>query len=157
MSESQLAASLKELGWRPETLARKLVEHAAFHGRRERIHEKTPYKWIRGERPRPPWPELIAALLSAELARPISPLTLGWPPSGNNDQQPLLRADSGLALPWTAEGAARAMRAVTEADPMDRRVFITVMGAAMSAPAHQWLLADPVPHPTRSGKCRLPA
>lgn len=37
---------------------------------------------------------------------------------------------------------------------MDRRSFLTVMGAAMSAPAHQWLLAEPVPYLTRSGKSR---
>lgn len=154
MSESQLAASLEDLGWRPETLAHKLVEYAALHGRRDHLHEKTPYKWLAGHRPRPPWPQLIAALLSAELARPISPSTLGWPPTGKNDQQPLLPAHSGLALPWTVEGAVHAMRAVTEADPMDRRVFLTVMGAAMSAPAHEWLLAAPVPHLTRSGKSR---
>ncbi|MFR9753858.1 hypothetical protein ACL02S_22855 [Nocardia sp. 004] len=154
MNNSLLATSLKELGWRAETLARKLNEHAALQGCRAHVHEKTPYKWLRGERPRPPWPELISALLSAELARPISPSALGWPPSGQNEQQPLLPADSGLQLPWTAEGAARAMRAVTEADPMDRRIFLTMMGAAMSAPAHQWLLADPAPHLTRLGKSR---
>ncbi len=155
MSNLRLAATLKELGWRPETLARKLIEHAVLHGHRElHVHEKTPYKWIRGERPRSPWPELIATLLTSELDRPISPDILGWPVVGGDDQQPLLPADSGLQLPWTAEGAARAMRAVTEADPMDRRSFLTVMGAAMSAPAHQWLLADPVPHLTRLGKSR---
>ncbi|WP_330256911.1 tetratricopeptide repeat protein [Nocardia sp. NBC_00565] len=154
MSESQLAASLGELGWRPETLAHRLVEYAALHGRRDHLHEKTPYKWLNGHRPRPPWPELIAALLTAELSKPISPTTLGWPPVGKNDQQPLLRADNGLQLPWTAEGATRAMRAVTEADPMERRIFLTAMGAAMSAPAHQWLLADPIPHLTRTGKSR---
>lgn len=37
---------------------------------------------------------------------------------------------------------------------MDRRVFLTVMGTAMSAPAHEWLIAPPVPHLTRTGKSR---
>ncbi|WP_156370569.1 hypothetical protein [Nocardia arizonensis] len=46
------------------------------------------------------------------------------------------------------------MRAVTEADPMDRRVFLTAMGTAMSAPAHQWLLAEPVPPLTWTGRIR---
>ncbi|WP_405132946.1 tetratricopeptide repeat protein [Nocardia sp. NBC_01388] len=155
MNNPQLAASLRELGWSPETLARRLIDHAALNGHCElRVHEKTPYKWIRGKRPRAPWPELIATLLAAELDRPLSPETLGWPAARGDDQPPLLPADSGLQLPWTAEGAARAMRAVTEADPMDRRSFLTVMGAAMSAPAHQWLLAEPVPYLTRSGKSR---
>ncbi|MGN2638999.1 tetratricopeptide repeat protein [Nocardia takedensis] len=154
MNRSPLAAPLAQLGWRPETLARKLIEFAALNGRREYLHAKTPYKWLLGHRPRPPWPALIAALLTAELARPVSPTDLGWAPTGDNGDASLLPAHAGLQLPWTAEGAARAMRAVTEADPMDRRVFLTAMGAAMSAPAHQWLLAEPIPPLTRTGRTR---
>ncbi|WP_158682389.1 hypothetical protein [Nocardia cyriacigeorgica] len=135
---AQLATLLSELGWRPETFARKLSEHAQLHGRRASVHPKTPYKWLAGARPRAPWPDLAAALLTAELARPITPADLGWnaAPTG-----PLLPADSGLDGPWTAEGALRAIAAVTEADPMQRRLFLTLMGTAITAPAHQWLLA----------------
>lgn len=154
MTESQLATSLDDLGWTPETLARKLIEFSSLHGQRQYVNEKTPYKWLKGHKPRSPWPQLIAALLSAELSRPVTPETLGWPTSGKADQKPLVPAYSGLALPWTFEGAVHAMRAVTEADPMDRRVFLTVMGAALSAPAHEWLIAAPIPHLSRTGKSR---
>ncbi|MGW4370299.1 hypothetical protein ACWEKT_32105 [Nocardia takedensis] len=154
MTESLLATSLADLGWTPESLARRLIEFASLHGQRQYVNEKTPYKWLKGHRPRAPWPQLIAALLSAELARPISPESLGWPVTGATGQQPLLPAHSGLALPWTFDGAVHAMRAVTEADPMERRIFLTAMGAAMSAPAHEWLIAAPIPYLTRTGKSR---
>ncbi|MGH3931962.1 MAG: hypothetical protein ACRDTF_18530 [Pseudonocardiaceae bacterium] len=43
-----LAAVLTELGWKPETLARRLSSLAALHGRAEQVHAKTPYKWLHG-------------------------------------------------------------------------------------------------------------
>lgn len=143
MSGAQLAQLLNELGWRPETLAAKLTAQAALHGRRDRIHPKTPYRWLEGRTPRAPFPELVAALLTAELARPITPQTLGWPAPPPGALEHLLPADSGIGGPWTGQGALRAVHAVTEGDPMQRRLFLTLMGAAMTAPAHQWLLAAP--------------
>ena len=44
---SPLATTLAELGWKPEVLARRLNDVAALHGRCERVHAKTPYKWLR--------------------------------------------------------------------------------------------------------------
>ncbi|MBF6289985.1 hypothetical protein [Nocardia cyriacigeorgica] len=149
---AQLATLLSELGWRPETLARKLSEYAQLHGRRERVHPKTPYKWLAGALPRAPWPDLAAALLTAELTRPVTPADLGWntAPTG-----PPLPADSGLDGPWTSEGALRAIAAVTEADPMQRRLLLTLMGTAITAPAHQWLLASEVSDLTHTSGTRI--
>lgn len=76
-STSALAAVLTELGWKPEVLARRLNNFAALHGRGEQVHAKTPYKWLRGDRPRSPWPTLIAALLTGELGRPLTTADLG--------------------------------------------------------------------------------
>ncbi|MGH4025711.1 MAG: hypothetical protein ACRDRV_14140, partial [Pseudonocardiaceae bacterium] len=67
-----VAAVLTELGWKPETLARRLNSFAALQGRTERVHTKTPYKWLRGDRPRAPWPALVAALLTDEFGRPVT-------------------------------------------------------------------------------------
>lgn len=67
----------------------------------------------------------------------------------------MLPADSGLTGPWTAAGALRAIHAVTEADPMQRRLFLTLMGTAMTGPAHQWLLAAPVADLTGSTGTRV--
>ncbi|MGH3866785.1 MAG: hypothetical protein ACRDQ4_11725 [Pseudonocardiaceae bacterium] len=137
-STSVFTAMLTELGWKPGVLARKLNNVAALHGRPERIHAKTPYKWLRGDQPRSPWPALMAALLTDELGRPITTAELGW--DGGIEA---VSAISGLMLPWTAAGSLRAVRAVTDAGSMDRRILLTMLGAAACAPAHEWLIAHP--------------
>src|ERR1700716_1943043 len=93
-----LAELLAELGWRPEPLARRLNALATAHGRPERLHEKTPYKWLRGERPRTPWPGLVAALLTEGLGREVTAAVLGWP----GEVLECVPASTGLVLPWTA-------------------------------------------------------
>ena len=50
-STRPLAVVLAELGWKPEVLARQLNSFAALQGRVERMHAKTPYNWLRGDRP----------------------------------------------------------------------------------------------------------
>jgi hypothetical protein len=44
-------------------------------------------------------------------------------------------ANTGLALPWTAEGAIHATAEVREKTGMDRRVFIALSGSALTEPA----------------------
>ncbi|MGH3889238.1 MAG: tetratricopeptide repeat protein [Pseudonocardiaceae bacterium] len=137
ISTGTLAVVLTELGWKPAVLARRLNSFAAVHGRGERVHAKTPYKWLRGDRPRSPWPALTAALLTDELGRPITAADLGW----DGADVEAVPAISGLVLPWTAAGSLHAVRAVTDAGSMDRRILLTLLGAAACAPAHEWLLA----------------
>ncbi|MBV9139389.1 MAG: hypothetical protein JO115_00430 [Pseudonocardiales bacterium] len=145
-SPNALTGVLTELGWKPEALARRLNNFAALHGRCERMHPKTPYKWLHGDRPRSPWPALLAALLSEELGRPITTADLGW----GGDQVEAVSAISGLILPWTAAGSLRAIRVVTDAGSMDRRILLTLMGTGVSAPAHEWLIARPEADAARS-------
>ena len=92
---SPLVVVLTELGWKPETLARRLNSFAAVQGRGERMHLKTPYKWLRGDQPRSPWPALAAALLSDELRRLVTPVDLGW----TEETIEAVSAISGLMLP----------------------------------------------------------
>jgi len=136
---SPLATTLAELGWKPEVLARRLNDVAALHGRCERVHAKTPYKWLRGDRPRSPWPALVAAVLTDELGRPTTPADLGWLDGGVE----CVSAISGLVLPWTVAGSLHAVRVVTDAGSMERRILLTLLGAAACAPAHEWLIARP--------------
>jgi len=136
---SPLATVLGELGWKPEVLARRLNSLAALHGRAERVHVKTPYKWLRGDRPRPPWPALAAALVADELGRTITAAELGW----DGDDSEAVSAVSGLVLPWTAAGSLRAVRVVSDAGSMERRILLTLLGAAACMPAHEWLIARP--------------
>ncbi|MBV9139391.1 MAG: hypothetical protein JO115_00440 [Pseudonocardiales bacterium] len=145
-SPNALTGVLTELGWKPEALARRLNNFAALHGRVEQMHPKTPYKWLHGDRPRSPWPVLVAALLSEELGRPITTADLGW----GGDQVEAVSAISELILPWTAAGSLRAVRVVADAMSMERRILLTLLGTGMCAPAHEWLIARPEADAARS-------
>jgi len=138
-STGGLVGVLTELGWTPEALARRLNNLAVVQGRAERLHTKTPYKWLHGTQPRSPWPAPAAALVTDELGRSISVAELGW----DTDADAAVPAISGLVLPWTVAGSLHALRVVTQAGCMDRRILLTLLGAAGCAPAHEWLLARP--------------
>jgi len=130
---------LAEAGWQPEQLARRLNECAERHGRAERLHLKTPYKWKKGEVPRSPWPSLTVALLSEQLQRTVSLDELGWPDDGF-DAAP---ASAGLELPWTPAGALQAAMVVNEPETMThRRMFLALLGSALTSPAHEWIIAQ---------------
>ncbi|MBN1171232.1 MAG: hypothetical protein JXA67_03580 [Micromonosporaceae bacterium] len=147
-----LGAMLDALGWSCEHLARQLNEYAGSCGLRSRVHAKTPYKWVRGAQPASPWPALTATLLTRELGRPVLPADLGW----SSDPTLAVPAAVGLDVPWDAGGALRALWAVADAGPMDRRVFLLMLGAATTEPAHEWLLAHQAGSLTRHTGSPLP-
>ena len=147
-----LGVLLQELGWRPEHLARQLNDFAAAQGRPERVHLKTPYKWLAGDLPRSPWPALIPALLTGELHRPVTCVELGWPEQSLH----LVPACAGLILPWSAAGGLQATQIVTDAVPMQRRMFLTLFGTAMTSPAHEWLIAAQVGDSGHTSGTHLP-
>lgn len=149
---SMLAGVLTELGWTPAVLARRLNCFAALHGRGERVHAKTPYKWLRGDRPRSPWPALAAALLTGELGSLVTTADLGW----DGADVEAVSAVSGLVLPWTVAGSLQAAQVVTDAGSVDRRILLTLLGAAACAPAHEWLIARPDVGVARSFGLPLP-
>lgn len=141
-----LAELLAELGWCPEDLAYRLNTFARAHGQPDRLNAKTPYKWRdEGDHPRRPWPTLVAAVLSEETGRSVTPEDLGW-----RAQPDLVLADHGLAEPWTTEGALQAMRSLTQAGQMRRRRFLVLMGGATTAGPLKWLVAPQVQHAVRS-------
>lgn len=131
-STSTLAAVLTELGWKPAVLARRLNSVAALHGRSERVHAKTPYKWLRDDRPRSPWPALTAALVSEELGRPITTADLG---RGDDDIE-AVSAISELVLPWTAAGSLHAVRVVPDAGGLAHPARRCRSGSSTRHPRH---------------------
>lgn len=148
-----IATLMGEANLRPEQLARLVNTYAERAGEPSRVDPKTPYKWRTGKTPHQPWPQLVAAVLSDVLRRTITPATLGWP-----DTVPAYPASSGLILPWTRDGALSAAHAVTEESPsMLRRMFLTVTGTALTAPALEWLVARPVGDSSARAGRRLPA
>jgi len=138
-SAQGLAQLLADVGWRPEQFAKQLSGYAEGHGHIVRLHPKTPYKWLAGKIPRRPWPTLATALLSDRLGRLVTPADLGWP----DTPQEAVPASTALLLPWTAAGGLQAATTVTDAGIMHRRLFLTLTGAALTAPAHEWLIAHP--------------
>lgn len=116
---SSLRAVLHRVGMSPERFARRLNAEASELGLAQRIDPKTPYKWFRGSMPRSPWPTLASAVLSAELGQAVSVEAFGW--STASSAILTVSANSGLLLPWTAEGALLAATEVTEIGTMDRR------------------------------------
>ncbi len=136
-----LRAFVQRAGLSPEQFARRLNKYATELALPNRVDPKTPYKWFRGTVPRQPWPPLIAAVLSAELATDVRVEDLGWKPSDRGVAY--VSANAGLLLPWTAEGAVSAATEVMEPDAMNRRVFLQLVGGALTEPALEWLIARP--------------
>ncbi len=132
---------LRRAQWTPETFARKLTALAREVGRGDSLDVKTPYKWLRGGRPRSPWPDLAAALFSRELGEDVCPGDLGW---RSDESVAVAPAGTGLVVPWTAQGTLDTAREVLENNLMDRRTFLLLVGAALTSPAHEWLIARPV-------------
>ncbi len=137
----ELRAFVQRAGLTPEQFARRLNMYAAGLGLPNRLDPKTPYKWFRGSVPREPWPALAAAVLGTELATDVRPADLGWTATGRGVE--CVPANIGLLLPWTASGAVTAITEVAEPDAMKRRVFLQLVGGALTEPALEWLLARP--------------
>lgn len=104
-------------------------------------------RWVdRGDRPLPEALVRLRQVLGDRLGRPLQPADLGFgdPVAADPDQL--------LLLPWTAAGGLQAARLLADADGMERRRFLTtLLGAAVTAPAHEWLLARAVGDTASSG------
>jgi tetratricopeptide (TPR) repeat protein len=122
----------------PERFARLLNRSAAELGLVARIDPKAPYKWLRGAHPREPWPGLAAELLSAQLGCRVGVEELGWRVSPGSVRY--VPADCGLEAPWTPAGALAVGAEVVEGSAMDRRIFLTLTGSALTQPALEWLV-----------------
>lgn len=148
-----LGELLTTLGLRVGQFARRLNSMAEALGRPERLHAKTPYKWIHGEVPRSPWRSLTALFLAQELGRPVTVADLGWPP----DDLECAPATDGLQTTWTRAGTLQAVQAVADAGYMDRRSFLLLAGASLTSPAHEWLLAHPAAQLEQAAGAAVPA
>lgn len=152
MPDAPLKELLATIGMNGERLAGRVNALAETLRLPQRVHPKTPYKWIQGQTPKPPLRSLVVQVLSQELGRTITVEEMGWPP----DEPDTVPAAAGLQTPWTAAGTLRALRAVTHAGLMDRRHFMMLMGTALTAPAHEWLIAHPAQAAARAAGSKVP-
>ncbi|MGH3568395.1 MAG: hypothetical protein ACRDRH_20675 [Pseudonocardia sp.] len=129
-----LGKLLTELGWSPSRLVLAVngVLGPGYVGR------STVSEWLHHDRlPRHPLPTVVAHLISDTLDRDVSIDEL-W--SGRAQPTELwVPADTGLHLPWTAAGTVEMLddwlRNTGGSIRVDRRSFLTISGAALTAPA----------------------
>ena len=150
----QLRAAMDEAGCSHSRLARSVVEFAAqAKGIRGLKYDHTSVlRWLEGEQPRHPGPELIAEVLSVRLARVVTPAELGMPAVPH-------RVSLGLDLPVTWPEGIAAVTALWRAD-VERRQFLSDAGFATAAYASagmRWLTLPPVGAPAVLGKRRIGA
>jgi tetratricopeptide (TPR) repeat protein len=137
-----LVGHLARAGWSAENLGHHVNRLAASLRLADRVHVKSPRRWIDAvpprtvpSVPRDPWPGLVCAALSRRLHEPVSLADLGWERSAG---AVLVPADDGV----TYAGALVALRELVEVDGVDRRHFLLVTGGALTTFAHDWLF-DP--------------
>ena len=143
----RLRSLLDEAAMSNKGLARRVVDLAATRGLTGvRCDHTSVLRWLAGEQPRPPVPELAAEVLSNALGRKVSETELGMTPSN-------LPGDLGLQLPtgWTETIATST--ALWRADVQRRRFLVNAVftSAALPASALRWLTSPPADAPSASG------
>jgi hypothetical protein len=69
---------------------------------------------------------------------------------GRGDAASPLLVGTGFSAPWTVDGTLVTAHEVSEVSPVDRRSFLLLTGAALTTPAHEWLIARPLDDVSRS-------
>jgi len=134
-----LRTLLAELGWSPSRLT-EAVNVLLGPGY---VARSTVSEWLHLDRvPRDPLPTVVAHLISDARDQEVSVARL-W--SGRAQPAEFwVPADSGLHLPWTAEGTVEVLddwlRHTGGSSGMDRRFFLAVSGGTLTGPA--WAYVD---------------
>ncbi|MEW1548312.1 sporulation protein [Streptomyces tsukubensis] len=104
-------------------------------------------RWVKGEQPRPPAPELIAAVLAEPLGRPVSTRDIGMAPGAS---------DTALGLEFPRDPDQVLDTAASFWSTVHRRTLLTTPFAigAFTGPALRWLAtpADPTPPQRSTGR-----
>ena len=120
----RLRALLDEAGMSNKGLARRVVDLAAAQGvANVRCDHTSVLRWLAGEQPRPPVPELAATVLSDALGRQVAETELGMTPSD-------LPADLGLRLPTRWTDTVAISTALWRADVQRRRFLVNAVFAS---------------------------
>ncbi|MFC5188134.1 hypothetical protein [Actinomadura harenae] len=95
---------MDRLKWTPRDLAHAINAWLESRGRiSDRIHPTTPYHWIaKGFCPYPPYPQIVAEVLSTKLGRVVSPADI-WPARQGLDRHRPASAIAALAASWDVD------------------------------------------------------
>ncbi|MBV1938807.1 hypothetical protein KUF83_19925 [Streptomyces sp. BV286] len=149
-----LAAALRDAGCSYAALALRVNELGRRQGAESSYDKASVTRWLNGQQPRGNTPELLAAVLSERLGRPVSPTDLGFLPE---PQRPV----AGRALVYR-EDLADTLHTLAELGSTDvsrRSLLGTVpfVAAALTNPQREWLLwlvenpGTPRPAPVADG------
>jgi len=147
----RLRALMDEARMSNKGLARRVVDLAKARGV-VKVHcdHTSVLRWLAGEQPRPPVPELIASVLGDALGRTVPEIELGMTPSD-------LPVDLGLHLPTTWADTVAISTALWRADVQRRRFLANAAFAAAATPASalRWLTSPPADAPAGNGLLRV--
>jgi hypothetical protein len=147
----RLRALLDEAGMSNKGLARRVVDLATAQGVAN-VHcdHTSVLRWLAGEQPRPPVPELVATVVGDAIGRKVSAIELGITPSE-------LPADLGLNLPTSWTDTIAISTALWRADVQRRRFLVNAAftSAAVPASALRWLTSPPADAPAGYGARRI--
>jgi hypothetical protein len=149
----RLRSLLDEAAMSNKGLARRVVDLAAIQGLTGvRCDHTSVLRWLAGEQPRAPVPELVADVLRNALGRKVSEAELGMMPSK-------LRGDLGLQLPTDWLDTVATSTALWRADVQGSRLLVNAVftAAALPAAALRWLTSPPAGSPYASGTRRIGA
>lgn len=147
-ANERLRALIEESGVSHKGFARRVVDLAAARGVRGLSYDHSSViRWLAGEQPRQPVPELIAEVLTGLLQRRVVAINVGMAPS-------VVTADLGLTLAADWDECVAVAATLWRVD-LERRRFLQQSALALSAPstaALQWLVSPPADPPARSGR-----
>lgn len=132
-------------------LARRVVDAAAASGvANVRCDHTSVLRWLAGEQPRSPVPELVAVVLGEALGRKLSATELGMTPSD-------LPANLGLKVATDWMDTVSISTALWRADVQHRRFLINAAfsPADVSASALRWLTCPAAGRPSAAGVRRV--
>ncbi|MFS8197905.1 hypothetical protein ACLVWQ_04380 [Streptomyces sp. CWNU-52B] len=132
-----LAAAIGDAGCSYASLALRVNELGRRQGTESNYDKASVTRWLNGQQPRVNTPELIAAVLSERLGRPVSPTDLGFLP---DQQRPVV----GRALVYR-DDLADTLHTLSELGSTDisrRSLLGTVpfVASALLHPQREWLL-----------------
>ncbi len=132
-----LAAAIGDAGCSYASLALRVNELGRRQGAESSYDKASVTRWLNGQQPRANTPELIAAVLSERLGRPVSPTDLGFLP---DPQRPVV----GRALVYR-EDLADTLHTLAELGSTDisRRSLlgaVPFVASALLDPQREWLL-----------------
>jgi len=130
-SNELLRNALNECGCSHKRLARSVVDLAARdYGITLKYDHSSVIRWLNGQQPRDPAPELIARVMSERLGRNVSPADLGMGGVTGNDAPLTAWADAEVSPrddKIASEASGPAQEVFTGIDDMNRRELLRIM------------------------------